>query len=622
MNAGRLSASISSVSRRGSVAALATATIASLAGFATTPAAVSAPATPDCPLPADVARNDAVSVKTVTSGTDPVTFTGGRVLGRLRDGIAPGVDMIMVDFSDSPAVAGVDLEEVGIWYGMSGSPVYDVNGDLVGAVAYGLSKGPSAVAGVTPAQDMQKLLNDRPSPAMAAPKVEIPEKLRARLVEEGAATNRQIDSGFRQLKLPLSISGLSSERLPKLVRKLRKHHDLGRVYKMVGGSAPSFGQNYGAVKAGGNVAAAMSYGDVTAAGVGTATMVCGEEVVGFGHPMTWSGPATFSLHNADALYVQKDRAFGGFKVANLGSPIGTINEDRLAGIAGFQTHDPATPEVGADIPAPANITSTVDSDFHSERTGTTWVNDPEWMPELAFGHLLSNTDVVFDGIGEGSGAMSWSVDIKREDGSTATVGRSDVYADEDDITFGMVLEVYSMLASLEYNGVEDVELTDFHADVDLLRDYHHATVKSVDMRTAGQWVPVKKGTALRLRAGRDARFRVHLTEFSDTFTGGKRAVTRRVVLPVKNRDAFSRGVLRIRGKNTGWEGFFEGGEGGEAKTFDEIVKGIRKTPRNDQISAALSLYGESARGVTRMGTTRVQGVAVDGGIQVRVRVLP
>ena len=71
MNAGRLSASVSSVSRRRGVGALATATIALLAGFAATPAAVSAPATPECPLPADVARNDAVSVKTVTSGTDP-----------------------------------------------------------------------------------------------------------------------------------------------------------------------------------------------------------------------------------------------------------------------------------------------------------------------------------------------------------------------------------------------------------------------------------------------------------------------------------------------------------------------------------------------------------------------
>ena len=84
------------------------------------------------------------------------------------------------------------------------------------------------------------------------------------------------------------------------------------------------------IRAGGNIGAAVSYGDISFAGIGTTTAVCGEHVLAFGHPMLWTGPASLSLHSADALYVQED-AFVGFKVANLGGPVGTVDQDRIAG---------------------------------------------------------------------------------------------------------------------------------------------------------------------------------------------------------------------------------------------------------------------------------------------------
>ncbi len=66
--------------------------------------------------------------------------------------------MIMVEL-ESPA-----LERAGgIWQGMSGSPVY-VDGQLLGAVAYGLSWGPSPIAGVTPFSEMDDYLAARRAP--------------------------------------------------------------------------------------------------------------------------------------------------------------------------------------------------------------------------------------------------------------------------------------------------------------------------------------------------------------------------------------------------------------------------------------------------------------------------
>ena len=55
---------------------------------------------------------------TVSEGRDPEPFDA-EVLGVLPDAIAPGRDMIVVDTS-SPAITDAG----GIWFGMSGSPVY------------------------------------------------------------------------------------------------------------------------------------------------------------------------------------------------------------------------------------------------------------------------------------------------------------------------------------------------------------------------------------------------------------------------------------------------------------------------------------------------------------------
>ena len=60
------------------------------------------------------------------------------------------------------------------------------------------------------------------------------------------------------------------------------------------------------IVAGGNLAASVSYGDITQAGVGTATSVCNGKVVGFGHPMAFLGKTTLTMHPADALYIQED----------------------------------------------------------------------------------------------------------------------------------------------------------------------------------------------------------------------------------------------------------------------------------------------------------------------------
>ena len=140
----------------------------------------------------DLTENQVVHGLTVTSGTTPSAFDG-TVIGVLHDGIEPGVDMVMMQLS-SPTITQVG----GIWEGMSGSPVYAANGDLIGAVAYTLSYGATPIAGITPWEDMQTYAG---TPAVPR-HVRVSESAAKKIAAATDVTKAQAASGFRELQAP------------------------------------------------------------------------------------------------------------------------------------------------------------------------------------------------------------------------------------------------------------------------------------------------------------------------------------------------------------------------------------------------------------------------------------
>jgi hypothetical protein len=293
--------------------------------------------------------------------------------------------------------------------------------------------------------------------------------------------------------------------------------------------------------------------------------------------------------------VQED-AFVGFKVANLGGPVGTIDQDRIAGIAG----------TFGSLPKAGEVTSTARNGT-GERTGTSHVNLPEWMPDVAFTHVLTNADRVFDGIGKGSAQTSWVVRGTRQDRTPFEVRRSDVYADSRDLTFATVEDLYNALSGLEFNGVEDVTIDSVTADSTLSRTYKHATIDRVSVRRHGKWVPLgHKVRRVKLRAGHTARFRIQL----DMVGAAPSEVV--VKLPVRRRDIGRRGFLNITGGNSTFADVT-----GEA--VDGLIKAIRTAPRNDDVITRMSLSGGS-RAKTRE-VRKSTGVIVDGRFGVRLRIV-
>jgi hypothetical protein len=535
---------------------LSAAAVGTLGGPATAapPSAPGADPVADCAAPfpvAEVAAGDAVEGLTVVSGTEPVGFTG-EVLGVLQDGIAPDVDMIMIDLD----MAAFDRTG-GVWQGMSGSPVYAADGRLLGAVAYGLSFGPSRIAGITPYAFMDDYLG---TDAPASPRLPAAQ---ARVVAERAdITERQAAQGFRELPMPLGVAGISARRLAQA--QTRGPEFLAEDTYVLGRADAGTGAVPGpeTIVAGGNLAASASYGDITLAGVGTATSVCDGDVVGFGHPLFQLGETTEGLHAADAIYVQPDTLGPPFKVANIGPVVGTITQDRLSGISG--TFGPA--------PSAATVTSTV-TYGDASRTGSTEVTVPDALPDVTFYQLLTNSDLVLGGSIEGTSVQGWTI-TGDDDGEPFELAFADRYTGGD-----LLFDPLFQLADLTYSlaRIPGVTVDEVTADTTVTDDVDTFEVGLLEQRFDGAWNRVTPQEALRVQAGGRLVLRVTLTG-----SAGEQLVRLPdIAIP---RKAAGTARLSVQGGNRFYSYFY-------GETIGELQRQIDEAVRHDQVVVSLESRG-------------------------------
>jgi hypothetical protein len=538
---------------------------------------------------ADLVDGAAVDGTTVSEGTTPEPFTG-EILGVMEDGIAPGLDMVLARLS-SPAIA----EAGGIWQGMSGSPVYAEDGRLIGAVAYGLSWGPSPIAGITPFEEMDDYL--APPPA----RVQLDDATARKIARATDLTARQADEA-RLLRMPFGVSGFgvsdaANERLAAARAEQQDHRAKylpKNVYAMGGTASAAADPGAGSIVAGGNLAVAQSYGDITFGGVGTATSVCDGRVVGFGHPATFLGETTMTMHPADALFVQPESLGAPFKVANLGAPVGTITDDHTTGVTGTFGALPDETTITSDLTYLKN---------GRQRTGSSKVSTPAANASVTFYQQLANHDRVLDGIVKGSELMDWTI-TGDDNGSPFTIGTTDRYASNYDIAFEAPWEVADIVYFL--SGFEGVTVDSVEVGAQVSDDSSTWQVKRVEQKQRGTWTTVNRRTPALATAGDTLRLRVRLDGPGDDSL----VVPLAVDVP---RNAKRSGRLEVTGGGWLWTDYWGAGD------VDDIEKALADSVRNDQVAAVLS-FDSRRTSVTRRGETAPTDRVVTGRKRVDVRV--
>jgi hypothetical protein len=500
---------------------------------------------------------------------------------------------------------------------MSGSPVYTGDGRLLGAVAYGLSGAPSRIGGITPAEEMRKLLS-LPSAAQRNPRtrVQLSTALKDRVLKTGAASTAQVQAGMRQLPLPLGISGLAGPHYDKVAQATAQSKRVTAV-PFRASAAPAAAARPAEITPGGNFAAALSYGDVTFAGVGTTTAVCDGLALAFGHPFTFGGKVALSAHTADALYVQPDNLFGPFKVANLGGIAGTLDQDRLAAIRA---------RLGAG-PVPIPVTSTVSgAGTGLTRTGTTQVNMDVDLPSIAAIHLLSNFDRTFQKIGEGTSAVRWTVTGRTGSGQAFTLTRPNRFASQFDISFDSIFEMLDFLSVLQAQPFQEVQFSKVTIVASADELYRRYRIEKVFQKTgANRFVEVSSRRPVRARAGAAVLVRVRLAPYRQRGA----PLNLDVAFRIPKGRAGSGGTLGVIG---GASAFSEDvfclfdpdacGQEGGVKSFGQVLQVLGRQPRNNQLIATMTLDPAPKPGsrpaVTRKVRTATQIVTGQRSIPVVV----
>ncbi len=360
--------------------------------------------------------------KTVVHGTDIETFDV-EVLGVMKQKGATGGDLILVKVS-GPLI---DKTE-GIAQGMSGSPVY-INGKLLGAVAYGFPQSGGRIGMVTPISDMLKLWT----------------------VDDKSDTGftPRLAGDLIPLDTPLMASGYSDEGLGFLSGKMKDFH----MSPMASASVSS-DETPRPLEAGGAVAATLVTGDLKLGAVGTVTYVDGDRMVAFGHPFMSRGGTNYFMHNSYIFTVIPSKNIP-FKLGSVGAEIGTVNEDRGAGIGGLSGETP-------DFVALHAAVSDEDTG-KKEELHVRMIQNEALLPTLSVTSIYNAISRTMDRKGQGTVAFDYTLypkDLKQK-----PFTRRNMYWSSNDIAERSVDEIYNVVRLLEQNRFEKYALRNITIDM-------------------------------------------------------------------------------------------------------------------------------------------------------------
>jgi len=343
---------------------------------------------------------------TTFAGTKPERFTF-EVISVVKN-FLPKQDIILVK-SDDPK-----LQVSGFWQGSSGSPLY-IDDKLVCAFSYGFRFNKIAMGGCTPIEYMKKdgeAYRRRPAVAVGAgsrlvmpvqqsatmadwkrlaPTVDVTAAMAAlgparkswllsAPLPAPVAQPGPVDGQLMAASVPLSVTGFSAPAFGTLsqlfadsaVVPVRAGGASGAT--SAGGSKPEGGPTQFVM--GGSIAVELIRGDMAAAAIGTVSLLDGDKVLAFGHPMFQSGEfyAPVSTVNVHTIVPSAQSAF---VMGTAMNEIGSLVQDRQAAIMA---------DLGMRTPTiPLGITVTRGAGKHVE-TGTFSVEllDSKFLtPQLA-----------------------------------------------------------------------------------------------------------------------------------------------------------------------------------------------------------------------------------------------
>jgi hypothetical protein len=489
------------------------------------------------------------------------------ILGVLSNVLAPKHDLILARLSGGP------LEKTGVIAGMSGSPVY-IDGKLVGAVAISFQFSKEPLAGITPIQEMLRVVPVEKKPMQAQVDTSLDFRMArtasglresARLIPQQSFSPeslrryfpaRETGLSFSSLQLPLRFGGFAPEALEPYLPLFRQ---MG--FEPMMGGALSGGESSTPVKGeldpGSMISLLLVRGDFNVNADCTVTFRQGNNLYACGHRVLSVGPIQFPFAPSHVLVTVPSLA-SSFKLDAPGEVVGTIRQDRFDAIYGVVGEK--TPPM---IPVSVNIQSTLNT---QENYKFEVVEEPFLSPvlvNLAFVSALSNTE-------RSVGASTLEVNCKIRLAGAEAVGFQDVLSGEMGTTALAGAAVASPLTYLMGSGFADLRIE----GIDL-------AVKSRDERSQASLEQVWS-TKSEVKPGD------HIEVIALLRLPGGQAVTQRI--PVDIPESVNDKTLMLAvggGSEINALQFRLTPPGSAARDIHQLVKALNRMRRNNRLYALL-----------------------------------
>lgn len=515
-----------------------------------TPIAVAAQ---DCSSPPqifpveDLAPGMTATGLTTIEGTTPVSFSV-EILGVMPDYIWLDIDAIVVRITGPASF----LDRVGgVFYGMSGSPVY-IGAKLVGAVSYGVSWDPT-IFGLTPAEPMVDLLDwSAPTAAELPARIPFDATTRRAVAEALGVSTTDVGTGLERLPTYMAVSGLSGPALERFQRKVARRYP-GVVVTSGASMASGLPVSPVPFSPGQPVGSVLSWGDFTIWAAGTVTLVCADELVAYGHSLFYDPPGSIRIGMTGAKVLAVGDGAGlwpGDMIPVLTEPRGAFVQDRFTGQVGV------VGETIASVPIRSSLSSPDTGRSRAGQTDALYLGN-WWEAYAVYGHMLLNLGAVQQEIAPGTIRYDYTITGTSEDGTPFTVYNRAMFYSE----WAAAYEVWKLVNAYEWlssDRWEDVTLTGVDVTGTITHDRLEGKIARV--RTSSSLQPrLAERSVLRARAG--STITVEVT-FASVSGGADTVSTFELDVP---RSARGERSVSMRGGND--RGSFRG----RVSSLDELI---------------------------------------------------
>ena len=324
----------------------------------------------------------------------------------------------------------------GVAQGMSGSPVY-VDGRLVGAVAFGKTFNDPHYCFLTPIGRMLPLLD-----------------------EQQSVPNDWLPKGTA-----LMAGGFTEYGLSYLQEKLAP---FGLTAVGTGGEAQ---ESTKALEPGSSVGVSLLQGDMSLGALGTVTWTGDDgKMLAFGHSFMQRGESNFFMTKAWVLGVIPNLQ-SGYKVGNIGEPVGSITQDRSTGIGGSLGALPKS--------IPLFVTANDSDRAQTSNVRVRLVEDEKLVPSIVDAVVVNTVSKTVDRNGGGTAKLRFSitgVDSKKQ---LIEINRENMFYSSDSLLKNLDQELTEAVTILMQNKFEPVQLYGIDVEAELSSQVQVAEVFGV-----------------------------------------------------------------------------------------------------------------------------------------------